>query len=351
MAEQVYQLTFNGPLYVGALGIDREDTLSYLPSDTLFSALVMAWAKQGQMSLVNQLPDYFNNPAAFPFRLSSAFPYAGPVRFFPRPLRYLPELAQHLDPKRFKQTEWVSEAIFNQLRRGQIPGEDSPIANFIQGKKVWLTRAERAQISQALNIPDAPDDPYMSLHLWGQSVVPRVTVDRRDNASNLFHTGRVVFAQNCGLWFAARGEALEMLAVALDYLSDEGLGGFRAIGHGAFKWQVWNKQTELLLPRQEAYCLNLSRLAPSADEITSNLQRPQASAVAYKLVTVGGWCQDDTAHAWRRKRVRLLAEGAYLGCQPEPLGQLVDVTPVGVGQFKQGRRVYRYGLAFLVSTA
>lgn len=348
MAEQIYQLIFNGPLYVGALGIDRENTLSYLPSDTLFSALVTAWVNQGQRALVKQLPDYRRNPAALPLRLSSAFPYAGPVRFFPRPLRYLPELEATVDPKRFKQTEWLSETIFNQLRQGQVPTEADPVANFVQNKKVWLTRAERAQISQALDIADAPDDPYMALRLWGQSIVPRVAVDRRDNGSNLFHTGRLVFAQNCGLWFAARGEALDLLAVALDYLQDEGLGGFRAIGHGAFQWREWTGLPALPPPGTEAYSLNLSRLAPTASEVENNLRGPHASEAAYKLVTVGGWCRDDAAHAWRRKRVRLLAEGAYLGAQPEPVGQLVDVTPDGVGQFSAEHRVYRYGLAFPV---
>lgn len=350
MAEQVYQLTFNGPLYVGALGIDRESTLSYVPSDSLFSALVTAWARQGQTSFVNRMPDYLSNPDSFPFRLTSAFPFAGPIRFFPRPLRHVPKLTESIDAKRFKQVDWVSETIFNQIRRGQVPTEVDPVINFIQGKKVWLTRAERAQIAQALQIPDAPDNPNVTLQLWGQSVVPRVTVDRRDNASNLFHTGRLNFTKNCGLWFAVRGEELDLLEVGLNYLQDEGIGGFRTIGHGAFAWQFWPQLSALPYPENDDYFLNLSRLAPTEHEVANSLHGAQAPLAAYKLVTVGGWCQDDTAHAWRRRRVRLIMEGAYLGFKHKVVGKIVDVTPAGVGQFEHGRRVYRYGLAFPVST-
>ena len=44
-------------------------------------------------------------------------------------------------------------------------------------------------------------------------------------------------------------------------------------------------------------------------------------------------------------------EGAYLGWSGQPAGQVVDVTPAGVGRFDEGRRVYRYGLAFPVKAA
>lgn len=347
MAERVFKLTFNGPFYVGTLGIDREETLIYIPSDTLFGALVVAWSMLGQRQILDALPGYADQPATFPFRLTSVFPYAGSVRFFPRPQQYLPQLTQSIDPKRYKKADWVSETIFNQLRRSQIPAEYDTTVNFIQGKNVWLTRQERKQITTELNLPDAPDDPDTDLYLWGHAVVPRVTVDRQDNASNLFHSGRVTFVVGSGLWFAARGEQLEWVETGLTYLQDAGLGGLRGTGHGAFKFQPWVDVPHLPKPDHDDYFINLARFAPTQTEIATTLRQPNA---AYKLTIVGGWCQDDAVHPWRRKRVRLVTEGACLGWNKQINGQLVDVTPVTSAAKFNERKVYRYGLTFPVST-
>lgn len=346
MPERVYRLTLNGPLYVGTLGIDREETLTYIPSDTLFGALVVAWSMLGQTQILDALPVYVEQPATFPFRLTSAFPYAGPVRFFPRPQRYLSQLTQSIDPKRYKKANWVSEAIFNQLRRGETPAEYAS-ANFIQGENVWLTRQERKQITAELELPDAPDDPDMDLHLWGQGIAPRVTVDRQGNASNLFHSGRVTFTAGSGLWFAVRGEQADWVETGLAYLQDAGLGGLRGTGHGAFSYDLWSEVAALPEPQQDKYFINLARFAPTRTEIGLTLRRPES---AYKLVTVGGWCQDEAVHPWRRKRVRLVAEGACLGWDNPISGQIVDVTPATQIAKFNGRKVYRYGLAFPVST-
>lgn len=346
MAERVYRLTLNAPLYVGTLGIDREETLTYIPSDTLFGALVTAWSMLGQSQILGALPEFAAQPATFPFRLTSAFPYAGSVRFFPRPQQYLSNLTESIDPKRYKKADWVSETIFNRLRRGETPLEYDPNVNFIQGKNVWLTRQERKQITAELNLPDAPDDPNNDLHLWGQTVAPRVTVDRQDNTSNLFHSGRVTFVKGSGLWFAARGEHPDWIETGLTYLQDAGLGGLRGTGHGAFQYALWPEAPTLPKPGQEDYFINLARFAPTQVEIDTTLRRPSA---AYKLTTVGGWCQDELAHPWRRKRVRLVTEGSYLGWSEQINGQLVDVTPAtSIAKFN-GRKVYRYGLAFPVS--
>jgi CRISPR/Cas system CSM-associated protein Csm4 (group 5 of RAMP superfamily) len=87
----------------------------------------------------------------------------------------------------------------------------------------------------------------------------------------------------------------------------------------------------------------LARFAPTETELDATLRPDDA---AYQLVTVAGWCNDDTGHPWRRKRLRLVAEGAYLGWPGRAPGAVVDVTPKGVGTFNDGRRVYRYGLAY-----
>ncbi len=344
MAEPVYKLVFDGPFYVGMTGIDRQKTLTYLPSDTLFGALVVAW------QMINRLPPDLNNLA---LRLTSAFPFAGSVRFFPRPLKYL-ALPPVLAPKAVKRVEWVSEEIFNHLRRfDRINDHVAPI-NFMQGGSIWLTAAERERLLDGLGLIDDPDEPQQ-LALWKEKPVPRVTIDRLSNSSNLFYTGRLKFIDIpresadsqglCGLWFAARGQETELLIAGLNYLQEAGLGGQRSTGHGAFRWQPWIDAAPLPEPDiNDRYFISLARYAPTQHDS----ERLRADQAAYKLVTVRGWCHDDDGHPWRRRQVRLVAEGAYLGWPGSPPGQLVDVTPAEVGNFEQGRRVYRYGWAFPV---
>ena len=344
MAERIYKLTLKSPLHVGTWGIDREETLSYIPSDTLFSAFVIAWRLLGQASLQARLASYLGNDAP-PILLSSAFPYAGEVRFFPRPQLFL-EMKADIPFKRIKKANWVSENIFHQLRQGKLPAEYNETVNFVQNKQVWLTRSERQRISEALHLPDEPDDPASNLLFWHPAMAPRVTVDRLGSASNLFHTGRIKFAPGCGLWFAARGDDLSDVDFALNYLEDAGIGGLRSTGHGAFEYAVWQQASPLPQVKNGNYFINLARFAPNnADELQKTLKQP---ASAYKLVKVAGWCRDDAAHPWRRKQAQLVAEGAYLGYPGYVPGKIIDVTPEKVASFSNARRVYRYGFAYPV---
>lgn len=338
MAEHVYRLSFGSPLYVGTWGINRQETLTYMPSDSLFGALVVAW------QMTDRLPA--DLPGAS-LRLTSAFPFAGPVRFFPRPLKIvgLPEQAR-IKPKELKKVEWVSEDIFHYLRQASTLEQHLRPRNFMQGGAVWLTEAERGRAAAALDLVDDPELP-LRLSFWDDKPVPRVTVDRRDSASNLFFTGRLNLLPRCGLWFAARTDNPDLIKTGLDYLQDAGLGGLRSSGHGGFSWQVWPEAAALPEPEPgDPYFISLARFAPAGD-----FGPLRADRAAYKLVTVRGWCQDDSGRPWRRKQVRLVAEGAYLGWSGQPAGQVVDVTPAKVGNFQAGRRVYRYGLAFPVKAA
>ncbi len=348
MAEQTYQLIFSGPFYVGTWGIDRQKTLTYLPSDTLFGALVVAWQMMGV------LPPKLE---AMTLRLTSALPFAGPVRFFPRPLNHI-ELPSTIKPKAIKKVEWVSEEIFNKVRQSGQVEADLAEPNFLQGGNIWLTRPERENLVKTLQLVDDPDDPA-KLVLWRQDIVPRVTVDRRDSGSNLFFTGRLKFVdtprppethtshQACGLWFAVRGNEAEigLVEAGLNYLQDSGMGGLRSTGHGGFTWRPWDNAAALPQPADnDSYFVSLARFAPT-EETFAPLQAPHS---AYKLVTVRGWCQDDSGHPWRRKQVRLVAEGAYLAWPGQTPGQLVDVTPTTPEAAFNGRKVYRYGWAFPV---
>lgn len=349
MAERVYQLDLKTPVHLGTGGIDREDTLTYIPSDTLFSALVAAWSRIDPTGVAQKLSPFLAQPPAPPFSLTSAFPFAGPVRFFPRPLRYLPNPV-NLPFKRIKKANWVSEAIFRQLLTGQLPANElDETANFIQGKQIWLTRAERQTIAETLELVDRPDDRHAEIAIWQSAIAPRVTVDRLGSGSNIFHTGRVKFNPGCGLWFAARGDDFADLETGLAVLQDEGLGGLRSTGHGAFTYTLQQNQNLLPAPQTDQYFVNLARYAPAdSAELQATVQQPHS---AYKLTMVKGWCQDDQNHPWRRKRIRLIGEGAYLRWPGATAGKLVDLTPDTTQAAFNGRKVYRYGFAFPVGAA
>jgi CRISPR-associated protein Csm4 len=338
------RLTLKGPLHVGRfVGVEREAVLDWVPADTLFGALVSAWAFTGH-DVATYLETFVAGDP--PFLLTSAFPLAGPVRFYPRPwLRPRPPDLLAGARKRIKRLRWVSAGVFGRLLAGESLAGEAGDDNFVHNEAVWLTRAERAQLPPAV---------LEEGHAWRNQTVPHVTVDRSQARSNLFHAGRVDFAAECGLWFAVRyrrDEALwqARLRSALDYLAGAGLGGLRSTGHGAFEWGAADEPVPDAAGASHA--VTLSRYAPrDVDELRAALlAEPRA---AYGLVLVGGWCRDGVLHAYRRRSVRMVDEGSVLAWPTGAvLGHAVDVTPQGVGQFGHRQRVLRYGYAYPVPVA
>ncbi len=313
-----------GAFHVGELGVGREGTLEHVPSDTLYSALVSAWVQLGE-------DGPFRPP---PLRITSMFPRVGTLRLYPRPyvrIRVEAEQRDKLD-KRLSRCRWCSERIFTQLVQGADVSCWAEESNFVHG--VWFH-------------PDDPPPSNDAGPFWKRSEppVPHVTIDRRTNAPNLFHTGRTTYAPNCGLWFGVEllaPDALERLRRALDFLSYAGLGGLRSTGHGGFSFKIHEEEQRGNAPFTSNYVVTLARYLPaSAEEVTATLQAPRA---AFKLDRVGGWCQDNAGHPWRRKQIRLVQEGSVIGW-PGQAGTVVDLKPDGVGRFGE-RPVLRYGLAF-----
>lgn len=320
----VFDLTFRDPLHLGVFrGNQREDVLEWIPSDSFFAALVTAWLRQGQ-----PVEDRIQSDPSL--LVTSLFPRAENIRFYPAP-PFVPDFARPADvsAKSLKRIRWLSQGVFDQLRRGEAPSADSSV--LLHGHTVWVTPLEADELAPLIQAG----------RLWNTQVVPHVTVDRASSASNLFHTGRLVFAQGCGLWFGARNH-VEWVREALPFLADAGLGGMRSTGHGAFEWE---ENLSELPPPDNGWGICLSRYAPaSVDETHLALQNDRS---AYKLTTVGGWCQDGSGHPWRRRTVRLVEEGALLPDQTK--GALVDVRPEDIeGWVGNLHPIIRSGLAFMV---
>lgn len=349
----VYELRFRAGLHVGRHGIGQEAALAHVPADTLFAALVAVRAQMGADAGA-WAERFAHDP---PFRLTSAFPFAGGVRFFPRPVRP-PSSVQGsaFAPKQWRKIRFVSQGVLEHLRKGSVPAEmwpkppeEKPKEGLtLQGGALWLTQSEIAKLPEELRTKttNGKREPLSAEALqrqkvWGEDKVPRVTVDRLTNASQIYHTGRIVFAPGCGLWFgvhssSAEGSAFDELEELLRALGDAGLGAERSAGYGAFT----PTRAELLqLPEasDDGLMLLLSRFYPRDEDDAGALTQENT---AYDLVYVAGRVRAPGVADQRRRGARLAAEGSLIGGRAT--GGLADVKPE-VGSFPH--KVYRYGLA------
>lgn len=322
MASRAFRLDMQSPLHVGEMGVGQEETLDYVPSDTLFGALVTTWLAMGRQDLVDNLPSW--KAAGAPLLLTSAFPSLADVLLLPRPKL----LIQPKDGgKAYKKVRWVTQAIFERLVAQ--PTQMALDAAWEQrvlyaGESVWADASEQ----------------LAGVHSWGETRVPKVTVDRMSNASTLFHVGRVHFGEEAGLWFAAQGEEkwLDAVEEALPLLGDSGLGGQRSRGNGCFRSQAAiSPFADTATNNKAAYQVLLSRSAPTA----SQMEQLREAESSYQLVMVGGWASAPGDHPLIRQRVRLLAEGSIVAAGQ--IGQLVDVNPA---EHLVDHPIYRYGYGF-----
>lgn len=333
----IYHLTFPRGIHIGAGGVESvEESRESVPSDTLFAALLDTWRHLGR-DVKDVLPEG-GEPA---FRVTSAFPFAGGARFYPKPvdLRELfteDKIKEFGAGKNIKKIRYLSEVLIERARTGKYL-DDELVKDSdgewkckfsLQGGALWLTEAEIEQLPRSILFYKEkvngeereirrPVEAVMRQTVFASQTAPRVTVDRVNSASNLFQSERVIFNEGCGLWFGAVGQT-GSLSELLTVLGDSGLGGERTAGYGHFTWEA-KGELSLNAPKSAAYLL--SRWHPEADEI--NLLQKNS---AYKLEAVEGWLRTpENAAAQRRKRVWLVAEGSLI--EGNPQGGAADVRP------------------------
>ena len=335
-----YRLAFRSPLHVGERGVGLEAAQIHVPADTLFSAICSVWRDvYGIDGLLGDVLDWFDETGSEPFFLTSAFPYAGPVRFFPKPLARLPHLTVGPDgEKAFKRIRFVSEAVFAALVTGRALTFDT--AHCINGQTAWVTAAEQQQLT------DWWDDQTGDIVLWKKATVPRVTLDRVTSASELWHLGETRFAAGAGLWFAAafnagHGDELRCRFMAcLRVLGDTGLGGERGAGRGLF--DVCEPETQSLPETDPAG--RFVTLSPFCPRTADELAYATGDDAAYDLIPRRGWVTSPEAGNLRRKMIWMFAEGSVLTGEPSTRpGRLVNVKPDVCPH-----DVWRYGFAFPV---
>lgn len=327
----VYLLTFktqlhlgraSGPAQEGNLGLEKTET--YIPADTLFSAICQTWLTfYDSESLTTFLNGYTEDRDVLPFMLTSAFPFAKDVYLFPKPLTL------STPSKKSKRVQFVSQSRFQDIISGTAPefSEDQ----LINGEEVWVSPEEKEKL-------EASSDEDFTI--WATNTRPRVTLGSRSSGSEIWHVQTVQFNTDCGLWLAARfdsDETKQRIETLLRVLGDTGIGGERNAGYGMFDFT----ETTLEIPTVEAgnQFVTLSPICPQSPKQLAQLL---TGDIAYTLNPLTGWVST-AGTASRRKQVNMFVEGSVLHASNAQIGRLVDLRPDN-----WEHPVYRYGYAWQV---
>ncbi len=307
---EVYRLRFRAPVHLGEVGVGVENVVSMIAhSDTLWAAITHAWAR-----LFGTDPPTTTDP---PFRLSSAFPFLGPELYFPKPIgtSFVSDTISPTLWKDFKKAKFIPANIFQSLLNGEKLNE-------IQVK---LIAAGGKQLKSHIN-------DY--LH-------PHVMLGALAMGSNLYYVGATWFDPDAdiGLYFLVEFKDPSIkphFDAVMNYLADEGIGGRRTYGLGQFE-PPESETVELELPDDADCFITLSRLIPNP-ELLKHLQKAR-----YSLYLLKGWAMSSGYAQGFRKPVWMFEEGSIF--PTEPIGRIVDVTPVD-DSWNAGHKAYRHGLGF-----
>jgi CRISPR-associated protein Csm4 len=353
MPLKAYKFIFKTGLHPGREGLALESSGETFPSDSLFSAIISELALL-HPTLVPELLAEFDQSEP-PFRLSSLYPIIGALPLFPMPrlqLKYTARDGQH-SVKLFKKLAYVSPVILHRILANEnigdwMPNESNPEMSrgrFLQEGTVWIDVDEITQLPDGfrnLSISRLKDAKF-----WSVGTVPRVTIDRITNQSNVYQVGRTFFAPECGLWLLADIRHYEdRLEEVLNHLGDTGIGGERSAGYGGFElYPIPAPRIPSLNNSPQA--MTLSRYNPTLSELEQGVLGEGAS---YELIDVGGWLNTIGAAGQRRKRVRFIEAGSILDLRQNPTvtGRLVDVRPPDNVPGTPHHPVIRSGIALLV---
>jgi CRISPR-associated protein Csm4 len=338
----LYHLAFPHGFHIGCGGVESvEETLDYAPSDTLFAAIFDTAVHLGEdpQWLLKEL------------RITSAFPFAGKVRFYPKPvdLRALfseAMLKKEGAGKRIKKIRFISEKLIEKAASGDAlddllfpdDEDEEPKAGIaLQGGAYWLLDEEVDHLPAKMRLSSDKRFALRRKTVSTAQTSPRVTVDRVNSAPNLFQSERIKFNEGCGLWFGADGQVDELPRI-LSALGDAGLGGERTAGYGVF---TYSKDEPRSFPmHQGGRSFLLSRWHPANLDEIAMLKNSES---AYKLASISGWLRTPGAAAQRRKRVWMIAEGSLIAGSPQ--GDAAKVEPDYNGSTNIAHHVYRAGFA------
>jgi len=280
---RIIKLNFDSPLHIGEIGIGLEECSSIIHSDTIFNAIVNAYAL---MHTEDETDEFLNDfeGVSESVRISSAFPYSADELFFPRPRIKLKaeEGVLFKYNKELKRTDFVSKEHFERLiNRERFDKED--IEGLVESRE-----------------------------LYKEYQIPKVYLDRETRKSDFFFISMIEFKEGCGLWFAIECEeaVYSEIKACLRLLQDEGIGGKRTWGYGLFTFD--EDSIGLRLPEKHDLYMLLSLFYPGEGE--RGLFRGEKSS--WDFVVRGGY-----TGTVRKLRIRMIKEGSVF--EEEPKGEIL----------------------------
>ena len=245
-----------------ALGAYTEDqsntqktTSEFLHSDTLWSALVNAWALCCPQTVENFISECKNGK----FKLSSAFfcvEFKGNnIYFLPKPVSL--NLIQFAEPKRLKKVRFISKGVWE---TGLLP------ADWFKSNKCTLLQNE-----SIVALKSEIDTP---IKLFSIEVSPRTHArDITRGTGNMYFQTDLFLAENVNWYFLLENNLSENLQSdfqrAMQALVNFGVGGERTTGCGSLsgfqKVELDFKPVDV-----SNYRASVSLIAPNKNELTGN---------------------------------------------------------------------------------
>ncbi|MEW5768648.1 MAG: type III-A CRISPR-associated RAMP protein Csm4 [bacterium] len=334
-----------GPLLV------NENRAAIIHSDTIFGLLINKSVQLFGEKAVTPLtkgdkPPFFN---------SSVFPFYKDILFLPRPLRpptLIKQQANDMVIKRsLNEIKFLSPDNFFKFL------EDKEEAEKREGSTL-IGRGGRDMMAKD-KIMVKRDKEEKGLHIKPEMIFDHLLVTReerneleREGVKTLFYKSSLArvkpypayelrFNPNIdgGLYFFIQinlDSGVKQVMGAVRLLQDEGLGGGRSTGGGAFELlSLEEYKGDLFNHSSKRGFVTLSLYHPREGEVKSGV----LEGGAYQLVTRGGFIG---ITGLRKKRIRLFSEGSCFRNSEMFKGQILDLTPEGFTEY----RVYQHGMAF-----
>jgi len=313
-------MNFTAPLHLGVREGVLEESLSSIPSDLLFSALCsvyrMLYGRQ-------ELEEFLNKQAQQAvLRCSSAFPWQGESYYLPRP-RNLDLTKYEFTPKEAKRVRYMEAALVLRALSGQLCTDDLKACG----------REARQGILSGTCETDGSGEHWMF-----EYDVPRVSLDAITSASNIYYFSQISLASNAGLYCLVEcpDDFWKRIQACFRLLAEEGIGGDRSCGKGAFRVEFAGEMEIPQLTQPTSWML-LSLYYPTRDEAAE-------LDAEYGLLSRSGYMFSPEESGIRRKSLTMLTEGSVVYAAQCPQGLLADITPPGF----TAHRVWRSGQAMFL---
>ena len=132
--------------------------------------------------------------------------------------------------------------------------------------------------------------------------------------------------------------------IAINYVSESGLGTDRAVGNGRFTFET--DTIELDVPEQTQYSVNLSLFCPNRKV---QLEKLFCEICGYEFIIRGGWL-GEPHNTYRKRSIYMFNEGSVFkkGINGiDSTGKTVDLRPLNTPR-KIENPVYRVGKSLFI---